>query len=162
MALTALRSTPSSLPMTLFFVALLPILRLQLSTQCFMIFAVSLVNSLISRSSLFFFAGCPSCYQNQIKTIFPVSDLLLHTMHLGHPIIFYHSDRNKAYEFIFNKFRAKLNVVKVNKLNHAGGLTYIKSVPASIPFYYMSTVLVSKTFIGKINTIIRRVWWARV
>jgi hypothetical protein len=29
-------------------------------------------------------------------------------LHLDHPIIFNHNDRNKAYEFIINKFRAKL------------------------------------------------------
>jgi hypothetical protein len=83
-------------------------------------------------------------------------------MHLGHPIIFNHNDRNKAYEFILNKFRAKLTTVKANKLNHAGRLVYIKSVLASILVYYMSTMLFSKTFVGKINTIIRRFWWAGV
>jgi hypothetical protein len=82
-------------------------------------------------------------------------------MHLGHLIIFNHNDGNKSYEFILNKFRAKLTTVKANKLNHAGRLTYIKSVLASI-LVYMSTVLFSKTFVGKINAIIRRFWWARV
>jgi len=77
-------------------------------------------------------------------------------MHLGHPMIFNHKDRNKAYDFIINKFRAKLATVKPDKLNHAGRLTYIKSVLASIPVYYMSTVLFSKTFVEKINAIIRR------
>lgn len=71
-------------------------------------------------------------------------------------------DRNKDYEFILNKFRAKLMTVKANKLNHAGRLIYIKSVLASIPVYYMSTVLLSKTFVGKITAIIRRFWWSRV
>jgi GH25 family lysozyme M1 (1,4-beta-N-acetylmuramidase) len=70
--------------------------------------------------------------------------------------------KNKAYEFIINKFRAKLRTVKANKLNHARWLTYIKSVLASIPVYYMSTVLFSKTFVGKINAIITRFWWASV
>jgi len=60
-----------------------------------------------------------------IKNIFLVSDLLPNTMHLGHPIIFNHNDRNKAYEFIINKFKAKLTTIKANKLNHAGRLTYI-------------------------------------
>jgi hypothetical protein len=34
-------------------------------------------------------------------------------------------------------------------LNHAGRLTYINSVLASIPVYYLSTVLFSKAFIEK-------------
>jgi hypothetical protein len=80
-------------------------------------------------------------------------------MHLGHPIIFNHNDRNKAYEFIINKFKAKLTTVKANKLNHAGRLTYIQLVLSSIPVYYMSMVLFSKSFIEKITAIIRRFWW---
>jgi ribonuclease HI len=57
---------------------------------------------------------------------------------------------------------AKFGSLKANKLNHAGRLQYIKSVLSSIPVYYMSVVLFSKTFIDKINTIIRRFWWAGV
>jgi hypothetical protein len=83
-------------------------------------------------------------------------------MHLGHPMIFSHRDKNKAYDFIYNKYFAKFGSLKVNKLNHAGRLQYIKFVLASIPIYYMSTVLFSKTFIERINTIIRRFWWTGV
>jgi hypothetical protein len=83
-------------------------------------------------------------------------------MHLGHPMIFSYRDKNKAYDFIYNKYMAKFGTIKANKLNHAGRLQYIKSVLSSIPIYYMPTVLFSKTFIEKINTIIRRFWWARV
>jgi hypothetical protein len=70
--------------------------------------------------------------------------------------------RNKAYAFVINKFRAKLTTIKANKLNHAGGLTYINSVLTSIPIYYLSIVLFSKTFIDKIIVIIKRFWWAGV
>ena len=49
------------------------------------------------------------------------------------------------YEFIINKFKAKLTTVKANKLNHAGRFTYIQSVLSYIPIYYMSIVLFSKT-----------------
>lgn len=83
-------------------------------------------------------------------------------MHLSHPIIFNHNDRNKAYDFIINKFRAKLTTVKANKLNHAGRLTYIQSVLSSIPIYYMSTTLFSKTFVEKITAVIRKFWWTGV
>ena len=83
-------------------------------------------------------------------------------MHLGPPDYFNRNDRNKVYEFILKKFRAKLTTVKANKLNHAGRLTYIKSVLALVPVYYMCTVLFSNTMIGKINTIIRKFWCTRV
>jgi hypothetical protein len=33
---------------------------------------------------------------------------------------------------------------------------------ASIPIYYMSTVLFSKIFIAKITSIIRSFWWAGI
>lgn len=68
----------------------------------------------------------------------------------------------RRYDFILNKFRAKLTTIKANKLNHVGRLTYINSVLALIPIYYKSTVLFSKTFIAKITSIIRKFWWAGV
>ena len=71
-------------------------------------------------------------------------------------------EKTKAYEFIKNKFRAKLTIVKANRLNHAGRLTYINFALASILVYYMSAILFFKTFIENINTIIRRFWWACV
>jgi hypothetical protein len=61
----------------------------------------------------------------------------------------------KAYNFIYSKFYAKFATLKANKLNHVGRLQYITSVLSSVPVYYMSTVLFSKTFINKIHPIIR-------
>jgi hypothetical protein len=95
----------------------------------------------LQKSSILFNKDVPNSIKAQIKEIFPVPDLLPNTIHLGHPTFFNHRDRNKAYEFILNKFRAKLTTIKANKLNHAGRLTYIKSVLASILVYYMSTVV---------------------
>ena len=97
-----------------------------------------------------------------IKNIFPVLDLQPHTKHLGHPIIFSHNDRNRAYNFIYGKFKGKLTTARANKLNHAGRLTYIQSVLSSIPIYYMSMVLFSKSFLQKITTIIRKFWWTGI
>jgi hypothetical protein len=77
-------------------------------------------------------------------------------------MVFSHKDKKRAYNFITNKFFAKFGTLKANTLNHAGRLQYIKSVLSSIPIYYMSTVLFSKTFIEKLNAIMRKFWWAGV
>lgn len=116
----------------------------------------------LQKSAILFSKNVPPTIKEQIKLVFPVNDLLPNTIHLGHPIIFNHRDRNRAYDFILRKFIAKLTTIKAIKLNHAGCLTYIKSVLTSIPVYYMSTVLFSKSLIAKITTIIRRFWWAGV
>ena len=54
----------------------------------------------------------------------------------------------------FSKFKTKLSTIKAHKVNHDGRLIYINSILASIPIYYMSTILLSKTFISKITSII--------
>jgi hypothetical protein len=71
-------------------------------------------------------------------------------------MIFSHKDTNRAYNFIYNKFFAKFETIKANKLNHAGRLQYVNYLRGSIPIYYMSIMLFSKTFIEKMNNIIRR------
>jgi hypothetical protein len=53
-------------------------------------------------------------------------------------------------------------LVVLKKLNHAGRLTYITSVLAFIPIYYLSVVLSSKKFIEHITSIIRKFWWTGV
>jgi hypothetical protein len=115
----------------------------------------------LNKSSILFSHNVPTHIQHHITSIFPVSNLVPNTMHLGHPMIFTHKDKNRAYNFMFSKFHAKFSTLKANKLNHAGRLQYINSVLSSIPIYYMSTVLFSKKFIHKINSIIRNFWWAR-
>jgi hypothetical protein len=104
----------------------------------------------LNKSSIYFSTNVSEQVKHQIRTIFLVPNLIPNTMHLGHPMIFSHKDRNRAYNFIYSKFLAKFGSIKANKLNHAGRLQYIKSVISSIPVYYMSTVLFSKTFIAKI------------
>jgi hypothetical protein len=84
------------------------------------------------------------------------------TTHLGHPIVFSYKDRTQAYNLILHKFMTKLTRIKSNKLNHAGRITYINSVLASIPIYYMQNILFSKTFTKKINSILRCFWWQGV
>jgi hypothetical protein len=110
----------------------------------------------LSKSSILFSKRVDQNNRQVVQSVFPVS------IHLGHPLIFNHSGRSKAYEFILTKLQAKFTTIKANKLNHASRLTYINSVMTSIPIYYMSTVLFSKNFISKITSIIRKFWWAGV
>jgi len=116
----------------------------------------------LNKSAILLCKSVDDTTKAHIKNIFPVPDLLPSTIHLGHPLIFTHRDKNRAYSFIYNKFLAKLTTVKANKINHAGRLAYIQSVLSSIPIYYMSTIIFSKTFIEKIISVIRRFWWAGV
>lgn len=91
----------------------------------------------LQKSAILFSKNVDTNLAASIKHIFPVPDLQPYIKHLGHPIIFNHADRNKAYNFIFSKFQSKLTMVRANKLNHAGRLTYIQSVLSSIPVYYI-------------------------
>lgn len=113
----------------------------------------------MAKSSITFIKHVDEYNKSQVRNIFPVQDLSANTIYLGHPLIFNHSDKNSAYNFIFAKFRSKLTKLKANKLNHAGRLVYINSVLSSIPIYYMSTILFSKKFISRITSITRRFWW---
>jgi len=116
----------------------------------------------LSKSSIIFSKCVDNQSRSAVKAIFPVPDLEPNAIYLGHPLIFNHNDRTKSYEFILQIFRAKLTTIKAKKLNHAGRLVYINSVLASIPIYYMSTILFSKTFVSKITAIIRNFWWTEV
>jgi hypothetical protein len=79
----------------------------------------------LSKSAILFSKNVDSTKVSSINAIFPVPTMNPNTIHLGHPLLFSHKDRNRAYAFILNKFRTKLTTVKVNKLNHVGRLTYI-------------------------------------
>jgi hypothetical protein len=100
--------------------------------------------------------------KQDIKEIFPVSDIDNNTIHLGHPLTLPAKDRSAAYNFIYDKFKSKLSAYKANRLSHAARLTLIKSVFSSIPAYYMSNILFSKKFLAKLTTIIRNFWWTGV
>lgn len=82
--------------------------------------------------------------------------------HLGHPLFVTNRNKFIVYKFILDKFRAKLTILKVNKLSHAGRLTPIKSDFASLLVYYMATILLSKNLLNKITAIIRKFWWTGV
>jgi hypothetical protein len=74
----------------------------------------------LHKSSIYFSRNVPMNIKSQIHGIFPVATLQPNTMHLGHPMIFSHKDKNKAYNFIYNKFLVKFGTLKANKLNHVG------------------------------------------
>jgi hypothetical protein len=116
----------------------------------------------LSKSPILFSKNVHSTKVSSINAIFPVPTMNPIPFTLDILFFLVIRTQNRAYAFILNKFRSKLTNVKANKLNHAGRLTYINSVLVSIPVYYFSIVLFSKAFIGKITSIIRKLWWAGV
>jgi hypothetical protein len=90
-----------------------------------------------------------------IRQIFPVALIDFSFIHLGHPLILPSKDRSSAYDFVLDKFKAKLTTYKADQLSHAARLALIQSVFASIPVYYMSNILFPKKFISKLTAIVR-------
>jgi hypothetical protein len=97
-----------------------------------------------------------------IKNLFPAPDMGSSTFHLGHPLILPGKSRSIAYEFLIDRFKAKLTGYKANRLSHAGRLTLIKSVFSSIHVYYMSNILLSKKIISKLTSVVRKFWWTGI
>lgn len=139
-------------------------MRQIISTKIFNIFVMLLAKSPIGINlvSIIFSRGVSDHIKNGIKHIFPVPEINEHSIHLGHPLILPAKDRAATYNFVEDKFRSKLSCYKANKMTHAAKLTLINSVFASIPVYYMSTILFSKNLIAKLNNIIRNFWWSGV
>jgi len=78
-----------------------------------------------------------------VVLVFPVADFNHETMHLGHPLLVSHTNKNKVYDSIYRKFKTRLTLTKENSLSHVGHLTSIQFVFASIPIYYMANILFS-------------------
>ena len=115
-----------------------------------------------SKSAILF-----SAYVNQstiadIRSIFPVSSMDESFNHLGHPLILPAKNRVVAYNFVLDKFKAKLPSYKANMLSHAARLELIRAVFSAIPVYYMSNILFTKKFIAKLTSIIRTFWWTGI
>lgn len=108
-----------------------------------------------AKSAILFSAKVNDQVKADIKAIFPVEDMTNSFTHLGHPLILPAKDRSVAYNFVADKFLAKLSGYKANYLSHAARLELIKSVFSSIPVYYMSNILFSKKLIAKLTAIIR-------
>ena len=115
-----------------------------------------------NKSGILFSKGVDSSIQQAIKNIFPVVSIDNNFIHLGHPLILPAKDRSSTYNFIVDKFKAKLPTYKATKLSHAGRLTLINYVFASIPIYYVSNILFPKKFLAKLTSIIKNFWWAGV
>jgi hypothetical protein len=98
----------------------------------------------------------------QIRSFFPVPNIVSSSIHLGHPLILPPKDRSSSYNFIIEKFKSKLSAYKDGKLSHAARLTLIKSVFASIHVYYMANIMFTKKFLSKLTAIIRTFWWTGV
>jgi hypothetical protein len=108
-----------------------------------------------TKSGIMFSKNVDSSTSSMIKQIFNVPKIDNNFIHLGHPLIIPGKDRSAAYNFVLDKFKFKLSTYKADHLLHAARLELIIFVFSSITIYYMSNILFTKKFIGKIRSIIR-------
>lgn len=76
-----------------------------------------------SKSGIIFSKNVSTSTIHSIKQIFPVPDIDNNFIHLGHPLILPGKDRTAAYNFVFDKFKSKLNTYKADKLSTLRGLS---------------------------------------
>lgn len=115
-----------------------------------------------NKSAILFSANVSHAIIQEFQHIFPVPVMDHNFTHLGHPLILPAKNRSAAYNFVLDRFMAKLPTYKANMLSHAARLELIKSVFSAIPVYYMSNILFSKKFIAKLTAIIRGFWWTGI
>ena len=115
-----------------------------------------------SKSAIHFSVHVNQVVIADIKNIFLVPTIDRNFTHLGHPLILPAINRIVAYNFLLDKFLAKLLVYKANVLSHAVTLELIRSIFSAIPVYYVSNILITKKFIAKLTTIIRNFWWTGI
>ncbi|XBH90806.1 hypothetical protein VPH35_082361 [Triticum aestivum] len=115
-----------------------------------------------AKSAILFSSHVPQAMMQDIKQIFPVSNLDSNFTHLGHALVLPAKRRATAYNFVLDKFLNKLPIYKANMLSHAARLELIRSVFLAIPVYYMANILFTKKFIAKLTAVIRNFWWTGV
>ena len=108
-----------------------------------------------AKSAILLSSHVPNTTMQEIKQIFPVSNLDSNFTHLGHPLVLPAKNRVAAYNFVIDKFLNKLPTSKANMLSHAARLKLIRSVFSAIPVCYMASILFTKKFIAKLTAIIR-------
>lgn len=115
-----------------------------------------------AKSAILFSTHVSQATIQDIKQIFPVSNMDSNFTHLGHPLILPAKNRVAAYNFVLDRFMNKLPAYKANMLSHAARLELIRSVFSAIPVYYMANILFTKKFIAKLTAIIRNFWWTGI
>ena len=115
-----------------------------------------------AKSAIIFSAHVNHATIQEIKQMFPVSNMDSTFTHLGHPLILPAKNRAAAYNFVLDKFMNKLPAYKANLLSHAARLELIRSVFSTIPVYYMANILFTKKIIAKLTAIIRNFWWTGI
>lgn len=78
--------------------------------------------------------------------------------YLGAPI----ATNSQAYDFLLDKFQARLQAWKGKLLSHAGRVTLIKSVLQAIPIYFMATSKIPKRVLKKLTALIRQFSWGKM
>lgn len=112
----------------------------------------------LNKSAIIFSTSVSVDRQSEVIISFGVRKMEIEDKYLGIKIL-KGGNRVNSYDFLIEKFDAKLCGWKKHFLSHAGRTTLIQSVLSLIPLYYMATNLVPKAVLHKLNQTMRNFWW---
>lgn len=104
------------------------------------------------KSSIWFSKATMAQEQEVISQILMVHNRNQGVKYLGAPV----GDGRQSFDFLIEKFAAKLKAWQGRLLLHAGRIVLIKAALQSIPVYYMSTAKVPARVLQALTSLIRR------
>ncbi|GLT54185.1 hypothetical protein SLA2020_274050 [Shorea laevis] len=112
----------------------------------------------LDKSSLCLSKNCTAALLGTIQEILHLRPIPPTARHLGLPL-FFHRNKNLAFEELKLKIFARLSGWKSKLLSQAARTTLIKTVANSLPCYSMSLFLLPKSFCQDIDSWLRKFWW---
>lgn len=112
----------------------------------------------MQKSSIHFSKGVKPNRRTEIANILGVQQMQINDKYLGHQLL-KSSYKIDSYDFLDDKFDAKLAGWKRTHFSHAGRSIMIKHVLGLIPPYYMETSLILKKVLQRLTRTMRNFWW---
>ncbi|CAM8893848.1 unnamed protein product [Rhodiola kirilowii] len=110
------------------------------------------------KSEMVFSRNVPALLRKQIRDIFGVREVGVHSKYLGLPLVFSHN-KTEAFKYIVNNTWKRVVGWREAHLSAAGKEVMVKSVLQALPTYAMMCYKLPVAVCMRIARIIRKFWW---